>query len=109
MLSWMLADGIIGVNRRGQVLSVNEQTFIPYILTTLNNTDLAFTLASRVNLPGADDLYVKQYQQLFQSGQFGEAAKIATNSSRVYVCSSMSSASASDDSFSTREYFVPWQ
>jgi clathrin heavy chain len=82
MLSRMLADGIIGVNRRGQVLSVNEQTFIPYILTTLTNTDLAFTLASRVNLPGADDLYVKQYQQLFQSGQFGEAAKIATNSSR---------------------------
>jgi clathrin heavy chain len=78
-------NGIIGVNKKGQVLSVNvdEQTIIPYILTTLNNTDLAFKLASRANLPGADDLYVKQYQQLFQSGQYGEAAKIAANSPRV--------------------------
>ena len=78
-------NGIIGVNKKGQVLSVNvdEQTIIPYILTTLNNTELAFKLASRANLPGADDLYIKQYQALFQSGQFGEAAKIAANSPRV--------------------------
>jgi hypothetical protein len=82
-------NGIIGVNKKGQVLSVNvdEQTIIPYILTTLNNTDLAFKLASRANLPGADDLYVKQYQQLFQSGQYGEAAKIAANSPRVKLLS----------------------
>lgn len=73
------------MNKKGQVPSVNvdKQTVIPYILTTLNNTQLAFKLASRADLPGADDLYVKQYQQLFQSGQFGEAAKIAANSSRV--------------------------
>ncbi|PPQ65881.1 hypothetical protein CVT24_011212 [Panaeolus cyanescens] len=77
-------NGIIGVNKKGQVLSVNvdEQAIIPYILTTLNNTDLAFKLASRGNLPGADDLYVKQYQQLFSAGQFGEAAKVAANSPR---------------------------
>ena len=83
-----VSNGIIGVNKKGQVLSVSvdEQTVIPYILTTLNNTELAFKLASRANLPGADDLYIKQYQQLFQSGQYGEAAKIAANSPRV--CSS---------------------
>ncbi|CAL1714911.1 unnamed protein product [Somion occarium] len=77
-------NGIIGVNKKGQVLSVSvdEQTIIPYILNTLNNTELAFKLASRGNLPGADDLYVKQYQQLFQSGQFSEAAKVAANSPR---------------------------
>lgn len=78
-------NGIIGVNKKGQVLSVNvdEQTVIPYILSVLNNTDLAFKLASRANLPGADDLYIKRYQQLFQSGQYGEAAKVAANSPRV--------------------------
>ncbi|KAK7679481.1 hypothetical protein QCA50_017535 [Cerrena zonata] len=78
------SNGMIGVNKKGQVLSVSvdEQTLIPYILNTLNNTELAFKLASRGNLPGADDLYVKQYQQLFQSGQFSEAAKIAANSPR---------------------------
>ncbi|KAF8998593.1 clathrin heavy chain 1 [Cyathus striatus] len=77
-------NGIIGVNKKGQVLSVNvdEQTIVPYILTTLNNTELAFKLASRANLPGADELYIKQYQQLFASGQYGEAAKIAANSPR---------------------------
>ena len=80
-------NGIIGVNKKGQVLSVNvdEQTIIPYILTILNNTELAFKLASRGNLPGADDLYIKQYQQLFQSGQYSEAAKIAANSPRVRI------------------------
>ncbi|KAF9078161.1 hypothetical protein BDP27DRAFT_1253219 [Rhodocollybia butyracea] len=77
-------NGIIGVNKKGQVLSVNvdDQTIVPYTLTTLNNTELAFKLASRANLPGADDLYIKQYQSLFQSGQFSEAAKIAANSPR---------------------------
>ncbi|OCH91028.1 clathrin heavy chain [Obba rivulosa] len=78
------SNGIIGVNKKGQVLNVavDEQTIIPYILTTLNNTELAFKLASRANLPGADDLYIKQYQQLFASGQYSEAAKIAANSPR---------------------------
>ena len=54
-------NGIIGVNKKGQVLSVNvdEQTIIPYILSILNNTELAFKLASR------------------------GAAKIAANSPRV--------------------------
>ncbi|KZT27788.1 clathrin heavy chain 1 [Neolentinus lepideus HHB14362 ss-1] len=77
-------NGIIGVNKKGQVLSVNvdDQTVVPYILTVLNNTALAFKLASRANLPGADDLYIKQYQQLFAAGQFGEAAKVAANSPR---------------------------
>ncbi len=80
-------NGIIGVNRKGQVLSVSvdEATIISYILGTLNNTELAFKLASRANLPGADDLYIKQYQVLFQSGQFNEAAKIAANSPRAIL------------------------
>ncbi|KAG1737352.1 armadillo-type protein [Suillus occidentalis] len=44
--------------------------------------ELAFELASRANLPGADDLYIKQYQQLFSSGQYNEATKVAANSPR---------------------------
>jgi clathrin heavy chain len=41
-------NGIISVNKKGQVLSVNmdKQTIIPYILSILNNTELAFKLAS---------------------------------------------------------------
>ena len=67
-----------------QVLSVtvDENTIIPYIISTLNNVELAIKLASRGNLPGADDLYVRQFNQLFQNGSYGEAAKVAANSPR---------------------------
>lgn len=77
-------SGIIGVNRKGQVLSVSvdDETIIPYILNTLNNTDLAIKLASRGNLPGADGLYQQQFSQLFQAGQYSDAAKVAATSPR---------------------------
>ena len=41
-----VTNSIIGVNKKGQVLSINinEQTIIPYILTILNNTELTFKL-----------------------------------------------------------------
>jgi Clathrin, heavy-chain linker len=77
-------NSIIGVNKKGRLLGVNvdEQTIIPYILSILKNAELAFKLASRTNLPGADELY----QQLFQSSQYGEAAKLAADSPRVSAC-----------------------
>ena len=61
---------------------MDDDTVIPYILRTLNNADLAIKLASRANLPGADDLYHRQFTQLFSAGQFSEAAKVAANSPR---------------------------
>ncbi|KAG0165695.1 hypothetical protein DFQ28_008457 [Apophysomyces sp. BC1034] len=78
------SSGIIGVNKKGQVLSVSldENTTIPYIINTLNNTELALKLASRGGLPGADDLYGQRFNQLFASGAYGEAAKVAANSPR---------------------------
>ncbi|GAA5918516.1 hypothetical protein JCM1841_003276 [Sporobolomyces salmonicolor] len=77
-------SGIIGINRKGQVLSVtvDEEVMIPYILSTLNNVELAIRLASRGNLPGADDLYQRQFAQMFQSGDYAGAAKAAANSPR---------------------------
>lgn len=78
-------SGIIGVNRKGQVLTVgvSDQNIIPYILNTLNNPTLALKLASRANLAGADEFYVEQFRQLFSSGNYNEAAKVAANSPRV--------------------------
>ncbi|KAJ2576567.1 Clathrin heavy chain [Coemansia sp. RSA 1807] len=77
-------NGIIAVNRKGQVLSVcvNEDTVIPYILQNTGNVELAFRMASRANLPGADQLYVQRFQQLMGQNQFNEAAKMAANSPR---------------------------
>nr|CAI5862798.1 unnamed protein product [Callosobruchus analis] len=73
--------GIIGVNRRGQVLSVSvdEESIIRYINTVLHNPDLALRLATRNNLSGAEELFVSKFQMLFQNGQYAEAAKVAAN------------------------------
>ncbi|CAO3664380.1 unnamed protein product [Rhizopus stolonifer] len=77
-------SGIVGVNKKGQVLAVNidENNIIPYILNNLKNTELAFKLASRGGLPGADDLYVARFNQLFSAGNYTEAANIAATSPR---------------------------
>ena len=64
-------------------VNVDEQTDILYMLNTLNNTELAFKLANRANLLGADDLYIKQHQSLFCSGNYVEAAKVVAGSPRV--------------------------
>lgn len=73
--------GIIGVNRKGQVLSVSvdEDNIIPYINTVLQNPDLALRIAVRNNLAGAEDLFVRKFNLLFQNGQYAEAAKVAAN------------------------------
>ncbi|XP_052799868.1 clathrin heavy chain 1 isoform X2 [Mya arenaria] len=72
-------SGIIGVNRKGQVLSVSveEDNIVPYITNTLQNPDLAIKIASRSNLPGAEELFVKKFNLLFQQGNYSEAAKAA--------------------------------
>jgi len=75
------SSGIIGVNRKGQVLSVSvdEDNIIPYITNTLQNPDLALRLAVRNNLAGAEDLFVRKFNTLFQSAQYAEAAKVAAS------------------------------
>ncbi len=79
--------GIVGVNRKGQVLavSVDENTIVPYLLQNPANSGLAVKLASRAALPGADELYRQQFEQLLTQGNFSEAAKIAANSPRGFL------------------------
>lgn len=64
-----------------QVLSVTveEDNIIPYINTVLQNPDLALRMAVRNNLSGAEDLFVRKFNQLFQNGQYVDAAKVAAN------------------------------
>lgn len=73
------SGGIIGVNRKGQVLSVtvDEEQIINYINVGLQNSDLALRMAVRNNLAGAEDLFVRKFNQLFQNGSYAEAAKVA--------------------------------
>lgn len=81
------SSGIVGVNRKGQVLSVSvdENTIIPYLLENPANSGLALKLASRAGLAGADNLYQQQFENLIAQGNYSEAAKIAANSPRGFL------------------------
>lgn len=57
-------------------MSVEEDHIIPYINNILQNPDLALRMAVRNNLAGAEDLFVKKFNLLFQNGQYAEAAKV---------------------------------
>eukprot|EP00824_Muranothrix_gubernata_P013157 TRINITY_DN2754_c0_g1_i2.p1 TRINITY_DN2754_c0_g1~~TRINITY_DN2754_c0_g1_i2.p1 ORF type:complete len:1581 (-),score=427.08 TRINITY_DN2754_c0_g1_i2:505-4755(-) len=76
-------DGILCINRKGQVLSVaiDEEKVIPYILNSCghipDNVGLAFKMAQRSNLPGADELFVKQFNQLLAQADYSGAARVA--------------------------------
>ncbi|XP_022887146.1 clathrin heavy chain 1-like [Olea europaea var. sylvestris] len=74
--------GFYAINRRGQVLlaTVNETTIIPFISGQLNNLELAVNLAKRGNLPGAENLVVQRFQELFAQTKYKEAAELAADS-----------------------------
>ncbi|KAL1874738.1 hypothetical protein VTK73DRAFT_266 [Phialemonium thermophilum] len=80
------STGIVGINRKGQVLFVtaDETTLVPYVLQS-HGSELALKLASRAGLPGADNLYEQRFEQLFSSGNYLEAAKVAANSPRGFL------------------------
>ena len=64
-------------------VGVEEDNLIPYITSTMQNPDLALRIASRNNLPGAEDLFVRKFNTLFQAGQYNEAAKVAAGAPKV--------------------------
>lgn len=79
--------GLVGVNRKGQVLSVSvdENTIIPYLLQNPENGELAYKLASRAGLPGADNLYQQRFDTLLRNGDYLQAAKTAANSPQGFL------------------------
>ncbi|KAL5997903.1 hypothetical protein ACLOJK_008837 [Asimina triloba] len=74
--------GFYAINRRGQVLlaTVNEATIVPFVSGQLNNLELAVSLAKRGNLPGAENLVVQRFQELFAQMKYKEAAELAAES-----------------------------
>jgi len=76
------SGGIVGVNRKGQVLcvTVDETNVIPYICKQLNNYTLALRMAVRNNLPGAEQLFQQQFNNLMNQQDFKGAAKLAAES-----------------------------
>lgn len=80
------STGVVGINRKGQVLfvSADENTVVPYVLEK-HGPEVALKLASRAGLPGADNLYQQRFEQLFTSGNYVEAAKVAAGSPRGFL------------------------
>jgi clathrin heavy chain len=66
-------------------VSVNESTIVPFIMNQLQKPEVAFKIASRGNLPGADDLFVTRFEQLMQQQNFAEAARVAAGSPNVFA------------------------
>lgn len=64
------------------LVGLNEGSLVPYIVSQLRDSELAIAIASRLNLPGADDLYQQQFTQLLQQGDVQGAAKVAAGSPR---------------------------
>ncbi|KAF2003503.1 clathrin heavy chain [Amniculicola lignicola CBS 123094] len=80
-------QGVVVVNKRGQILHilVKEDVIIPYIMDNPACADIAYKLASRGGLPGADQLYQARFENLMQQGMFADAAKVAANSPRGFL------------------------
>lgn len=81
------SSGIVGINRKGQVLfvSVDEGNMVQYLLQNPANTEMAIKMASRAGLPGADQLYAQQFESLFARGDYLGACKVAANSPRGFL------------------------
>ncbi|KAH0112608.1 clathrin heavy chain, partial [Aureobasidium melanogenum] len=56
-----------------------------YLLQSPENAELAYKLASRGGLPGADQLYQQRFEHLLSSGQYADAAKTAANSPNGFL------------------------
>ncbi len=75
--------GVLGITARsGKVLQINlnEQSIVPYIVQVLRDNPLAIDIARRLNLPGARDLYVQEFNKLLASGDAAGAARLAATS-----------------------------
>uniref|UniRef100_A0A8C5CK67 Clathrin heavy chain n=1 Tax=Gadus morhua TaxID=8049 RepID=A0A8C5CK67_GADMO len=74
-------SGIIGVNKKGQVLSVcvEEENIVNYATNVLQNPDLGLRMAVRSNLAGAEELFARKFNTLFAQGSYSESAKVAAS------------------------------
>uniref|UniRef100_A0A8C1KS38 Clathrin heavy chain n=2 Tax=Cyprinus carpio TaxID=7962 RepID=A0A8C1KS38_CYPCA len=78
-------SGVIGVNKKGQVLSVcvEEENVVNYVTNVLQNPELALRLALRSDLPGAEELLTHKFNTLFSQGSYTEAAKVAASAPKL--------------------------
>ncbi|GMF30743.1 unnamed protein product [Phytophthora lilii] len=76
------SKGVLGITRRGQLLNfaINRTKLVPYVLNTLHDPQLALALASRMDLPGAEELFVPEFSRLVSVNDVQSAARLAASS-----------------------------
>lgn len=76
------SGGLLAVNRAGKVLAVNlvPAAIVPYVMNKLGDVELATRIASRNGFPGAENLFIEHFNELFQDGKYREAALVAADS-----------------------------
>ena len=80
--------GVIGLSAgKGAILKVTlvEANLVPFVMNALKNMPVALELASRLNLPGADDIFMKQFSTLMQQGNIKGAAQVAYKSPATLI------------------------
>ncbi|KAG2382938.1 hypothetical protein C9374_004905 [Naegleria lovaniensis] len=78
------AGGLIGVNKKGQVLSitVDDNTVVPYVAKVLGDQALSLKISSRANIGGnmVSDLYLQQFNQQLNQMNVQAAITLAADS-----------------------------
>ena len=79
------SGGFLAIDRKGRVLlcGLDENNVVPFIMNNTNipdNKRVAIQLAVRGDLPGADDIFVNQFNSLFSKQNYEDAAKLAADS-----------------------------
>lgn len=71
--------------RRGGVFSiqVNKQNLVPYVMQTLQNAQLALALATRLQLPGAEQLQSAEFERMLSQGDVVGATRLAAGSTAL--------------------------
>ncbi|KAG1708834.1 hypothetical protein DVH05_022455 [Phytophthora capsici] len=76
------SKGMLGITRRGQLLhfAINKTKLVPYVVNTLRDSQLALALATRLDLPGAEELYFTEFNRLVSVNDIQGAARLAAAS-----------------------------
>lgn len=78
----MTTDGMICVSKAGQVLAINveESNLVKYVMGAQHipdNKNVAFRMAQRYGLSGADDIFLTQFNTCLATGDYAGAARAA--------------------------------
>ena len=67
--------------RTGKVFrfQLNSQAVVPFIVNTLRDNQFAISIAGRLNLPGAENLYTQEFERIISTGDVVAAAKLVAS------------------------------